>query len=251
MAETLLIQDSVGLNLSVEDTIKSDNATLTVTVEMVLHEKTSEQAQTEITTGLNGVVVGEWEVINIHKYNDSSGLEKWNVAAKIRVPEKSLSDLSNKCRAVSKPGLQFKVKNVDYTPTTNEYEGFYQILRRQLYAKINEEIALLKEMTSRVYRISSLNFRTVTETNQSQVETTSPFNVVKHYSGNANQVQAFACAAPGSPMGSGGGNVEVTEDDQDDSSGFSVSQKVTMTANVNLLTVSLASVPSNSTLEWF
>ena len=246
MNENKIITNTIQLNLSVEDVIKSDMANLTVNVEMVVQNRTTDEARDDILSGLKNIVNADWDISNLKRFNDSSGLEKWLVLAKIRVNERDLSNLGQKCRSVSRAGLQFKVNDVNYTPTVSEYEDFYLNLRKEIYKRVNQEIAVLSEINNRVYNLAGINFNTSTE---DQGEALNPFNVAKYYSGNERaqapgrpmQAQVMACATAsnsgiGSFGGALGGGSDGDDSETDGNEGFSVSQKIKMFANVTLAT---------------
>lgn len=243
-----VIQDSIVIKLQVEDTIKATKANLVVSVEMVLQNKTTEEGRADILSGLQSIVNTNWDIANIHRFNDSSGLEKWNVLAQIRVTETELGDLTGKCQNASRPGLQFKVKNVSYIPSVEEYETFYSLLRTKLYTKIKNEIKVIFDETGQKFRIGNANFGI------SGTEAINPFDVSKFYSGNSapephrkgGGAQIMACAASTSITnssnfyGNGGNNGDDgTSSPSEGNSGgdFSVSQKITMIANVNLASI--------------
>jgi hypothetical protein len=223
--------DSITVNFEVEDWIETAEADISLRIDAAIEAKDAVAARDKIVDALKGILDVQWRFINLQKYTDSTGFERWQAVVQQRIAEKEINGMASRCKAVSKPGLQIRVSKVDYTPTKAELENKNAELRKMLYTRIGTELTSLFKAFGRVYRVGSVRF------SAGQVsEALSPFEIATQYSGNSPKGGKFAAAASLEATNFGGGNNLGGEETAggDDVTGFSVSRKVAMTAQAVL-----------------
>ncbi|HET8728534.1 MAG TPA: hypothetical protein VFO41_13570 [Alphaproteobacteria bacterium] len=203
------IMDQVVLTLSAEDWVESDTARVTVGIDAALPGSDAATVRSEMMDALGQLAPdAEWRFVRFDRGRDESGLERWNAAAEARLPETALGGLEGKADEASRPGLQVRVENTDFSPTLAETETVKAQLRSEVYARAGEELQRLNQaFPDRGYRVATIDF------------------VNQPYHPMMDAQPAYARAAPmaAESVGSGGG--------------FSVSEKLTVTAQVVLQTL--------------
>ena len=214
--------DNISLSFTVEDWINSDTAEITMSVNASTEGQDGLDLRTEIKEALELLVNTEWRFIDISRNTGRSGLEEWNVTAQARVEEKDLNNLHSRAKELGRKGLQYRVGNVDFTPTKEQFEVFNRSLRNKINALIKAELSVLQaELPDRKWRVSAINYN--------GVQALGPFEITRQYSGNAIAAAAF--------VDDGGNNINNNNNDVDDFGGFEVSQKIELSATVTVASV--------------
>ena len=151
--------DNISLSFTVEDWINSNTAEVTMTVSASTEGRDGLDLRTEIKEALETLVNTEWRFIDINRSTGRSGLEEWNVTAQARVEEKDLNNLPSRAKDLGRKGLQYRVGNVDFTPTKIQFEGLYRDLRSKINRLIEAEIKTLQtELPGRKWRVSAITY---------------------------------------------------------------------------------------------
>lgn len=151
--------DNISLSFTVEDWINSDTAEVTMSVNASTEGQDGLDLRTEIKEALESLVDTEWRFIDINRSTGRSGLEEWNVTAQARVEEKDLNNLPSRAKELGRKGLQYRVGNVDFTPTKEQFEDLYRNLRSKINGLINEELRTLStELPDRKWRVGAVNY---------------------------------------------------------------------------------------------
>lgn len=212
-----IIQDSVSIEVSVEESIVSD--TVKVSMEVVLATKAEDATDVRgtILTGLKAVLDVDWAFTRLDRNTDRSGLEFVEATATARVPEGQLAGLDAKSKSASREGFQVTVGELDYNPARNVIDATVVELRKRIYAKAQEEANTLNELiandTNGKWRVAGVHFghggpRMKTANSRMMLESAMP------------------AAASYGDMGGGGESLDLT-------------QKVGLTATVSLQRVVL------------
>ena len=219
--------DMVQLQFEVENWISSETAEVTVNISASTAGDDGVNLREEITDSLEELVKGvDWRFVNVDRSVNQSGMEEWAIQAQARVVEDNLNDINNQAKDLGRAGLQFRVGFVDFTPTKEQYEELNASLRQRLYKMATEELKRLNsEVSGRRWRVATV-----------------------HFGGGAGHARAqrgpmAMPAAQNMIMASGA--IEGVGYDGDDLaaggsqgfSGFEVSEKVIMTANVSFQSV--------------
>ena len=210
--------DNINLSFTVEDWINSNTAEVTMTVNASTEGQDGLDLRTEIKEALESLVDTEWRFIDISRNTGRSGLEEWNVTAQARVEEKDLNNLPSRAKELGRKGLQYRVGNVDFTPTKEQFEDLYRNLRSKINGLINEELGTLStELPDRKWRVGAVNYNF----GQGSLAVAGGRNVMMAMSANAVPDMGFD-----DDVGSAG-----------DFGGFEVSQKIELSATVIVASV--------------
>ncbi len=210
--------DNINLSFTVEDWINSNTAEVTMTVNASTEGQDGLDLRTEIKEALETLIDTEWRFIDISRNTGRSGLEEWNVMAQARVEEKDLNNLPSRAKELGRKGLQYRVGNVDFTPTKEQFEVLYGELRSKINGLISEELSTLNtELSGRKWRVGAVNY------NFGHVP-------MAHARGGNAMMAMSVSAVPDmdfEDVGSGAG----------DFGGFEVSQKIELSATVTVASV--------------
>jgi len=200
---------NITFQLQTEQWATTSAALVTVSVDATLDKLGLAEARQQLLAKLNELTNKvDWHITVFSRNQNDSGLEQLHVEAQARIPEYNLVNLRDKAKNISKPGLNFKIVNFDFTPSLAEMENIKSSLRSKLYQDAKDEIVRVnKVFPEQPYYLHTIDF-------QAMDPQPLPFANVALYSGSGG-------GAPGrvdkAPM-------------------LAVSSKLQMFANVNLAT---------------
>ena len=135
--------NEVTFHLTAEKWVQTTTAKITISINATLNNKTLSQMREQIMANLNKITKGQWHITDFERSQDSSGLEKLYVEAEARVNESSLTNVNTEAQALSVPGVKYKVKNIDFTPSMKDIEEAKKDLRKTIYQDASTEISTL------------------------------------------------------------------------------------------------------------
>ncbi len=151
--------DLVYLDLATDGFVTTQTAKVMMTVDAAATDAQSGDLRETMQKAVAGLVKGDWKLTSINRTSDEAGLTRWQANYEARLSESALSGLSEKAQKASKPGMQLRVTNIDFTPTLAETEARRAELRAELYKRANEELARLNaSLPGRSYRIAGISF---------------------------------------------------------------------------------------------
>lgn len=154
------IDDQVILELTVEDWVETETATVVIAADLAITAGgfgTAREALEAELKGLSGAA--PWRLTRFDKLRDEAGYERWRVLAEARLPGSALSALGGKVTKASKPGRGFRINHIDYAPNLGEREAALAKLRARLYGLAGQEIAALnKAFPRRGFRLGAIEF---------------------------------------------------------------------------------------------
>lgn len=224
----MILQDEIHFSLFSERAVVTDTVKVNVQVILSVSGESDDQSNVRetILTSLKTIIDGDWGFTSLDRSVDRSGFEVISAVAQIRVKESEVNGITRRAKEISKPGLQLTVQNVDYNPTPAALEEARTALRKELLQKIQKEVVTYNKLfggddfnhnvTEGVWRISNVQF----------YEQSAPTSRPK---GGARTLAASAVAMA---YDSAGGS---------DDSGLELTQKVGLTANVDLARVAVKS----------
>ena len=226
MAQISIPMDTVSLSFTVEDWISAAKARVTVQIYCSFAGTIGQtEVREEIRQALAKMHDVEWRFLNLNRFRDNAGMERWEAVVEHRIEESKLSDLRTTAKKVSRQGMKLEVKDVDFTPTAEEFEVLYAELRHRLYTKVASEIASLNaSFSGRAFRLSSVQFHP--NANAQRLEPT--YGSTRNLRASSQSVMIAASSAQYS---------DDEADEADGGSGFAVSQKVVMSASAVLASV--------------
>lgn len=154
------VTDSVSLNLSVEDWVKTETALVSLIVDVAGASANGGTVRSEILKAVAGLAdKAEWRITAMDTQSDSAGLERWQAELQARLPEGQLAALGERAKKASRPGLQVRVGGVAFDPTLAELETARGALRGRLYAQVDAELKRLNAaFPGRTYRVGAIDF---------------------------------------------------------------------------------------------
>lgn len=148
------IQDTVNIELTVEEAIVSDTVKVSVNVVLASKAEDATDVRGTITAALKTLVDIDWAFTKLDRKTNRSGLEEVEATATARVSEAFLAGLDARAKEVSKEGLQLKVSDLDYNPARNVVEEAVLRLRKEIYTKAMAEVATLNEVAEYADQVS-------------------------------------------------------------------------------------------------
>jgi len=199
--------DTVSMSLALEDWVQTQTARTELAIDAAMPGSDAGKVRGDMLSAVKSLAQNaEWRFTRFDRDQDSSGLEHWHAVLEARLPETQLGGLSDRAKQASRPGLQVRVQNVDFSPTLAEIEATKAKLRGDLYKRVNDALSQLNQAEpDRKYRIQNINFGY------------QPIAPVPQY---MNMMAKAASAA--APMQDGGG--------------IEMSQKIQVNANVTFAT---------------
>lgn len=154
-----LVLDKVLFQVSAKQWVTTQSALLGVNISVTLANADLVKARAEIMEHLNKIAQGDWHLIAFDRSQDSSGLEKLDVQAQVRVDQTALTDIYQNAKAVTVPGAKYEVASVEFKPSLEETQVVLAKVRDQLYQQVNDEIARMnKAYPTQNYSVSNLVF---------------------------------------------------------------------------------------------
>ncbi len=152
--------DQIVLRLSQEDYVTAKTARVTLNVTAAQKGSDAGKIRADMLVVVAKVNKdANWRVISFDQSKDDAGLVRWNAQLEARLPETALGKLDETVQSISKPGVQFKVGEIDFSPTLAEQEAGYAKLREQIYQRAQEELARINtQFKGRTYRIARVDF---------------------------------------------------------------------------------------------
>jgi hypothetical protein len=155
------VMDEVTLELSAEDWVVTETALVTVVADAAAADAQAGVARGDLLAAVSGLVPqAEWRIVSFDRFTDQAGLDRWQAVAQARLPETEVGGLGEKARELSRPGLQIRVRSIEFTPTLAEVEAVRARLRAEIYRRADEEIAALeRSFGDRDFRIGAIRFQ--------------------------------------------------------------------------------------------
>lgn len=152
--------DTVSLSLALEDWVETQTARTELAIDAAMPGSDAGKVRGDMLSAVKSLAQNaEWRFTRFDRDQDASGLEHWHAVLEARLPETQLGGLSDRAKQASKPGLQIRVQNVDFTPTLAETEATRGKLRGEMYKRVNEALAQLNQAEpDRKFRIQNINF---------------------------------------------------------------------------------------------
>lgn len=153
------VLDKVYLSVSAKQWVKTETALLQVVVSATLNDADMVKTRGQIMTQLQSIAKGEWHITQFNRSQDSSGLEKLTVRAQARIEQTQLNQVYQRAKSVSKPGLTYRISQINFEPGIADIEKGKVALREKLYQQVTAEIAQLnKQYPNQHYTLNQLIF---------------------------------------------------------------------------------------------
>lgn len=152
--------NQITLQLNVEDWVTAKTAKVTVAMNAALSKKGLEEIHKDLFANLNKIAAGaDWHITVFERSKDQSGLEQVHIMAEARMTEDKLPKLRDAAKAVSKPGENYEVTDIDFSPSLAEFEEMHKVLRGRIYSQAKTELAAINQLyPEQHYFLHTINF---------------------------------------------------------------------------------------------
>ena len=124
----------------------TDSARAVIVVDAILKDHQLEKSRQQIMQNLSGLVSNvKWVIIKLNRGQDQSGLAKLHLLAQARVPNSQVNRLQQEVKKLSKPGQQYKIAQMDFTPNLAEQQNVLGSLRAKIYQQVKQELKRLNQ----------------------------------------------------------------------------------------------------------
>jgi hypothetical protein len=153
------VLDNIQFQLTARDWVFTDSALLKIHISATLTNTDIVKAHQHILEQLNKIAKGDWQIIQFNRGQDSSGLEKLEVDAQIRVAQNILTNVYQQVKTVSHPGENYSVSIVEFKPSFEEMQQAKNHLREKLYKQVVQELESINKLyPSQQYSVHHLEF---------------------------------------------------------------------------------------------
>jgi hypothetical protein len=151
--------DLVTMQLQTEAWAKTTTPNVSVNIDATLDKVNVSQIREEIMGKLAKIDKDDWQISSFNQTQNESGLEEIHAIAELRMNESTLANLQTLVKDITRPGLNFKVANIDFSPAVDDLEKARAQLREKIYAMVTAEIDKLeKAYAGQKYTIHIINF---------------------------------------------------------------------------------------------
>ena len=164
-AQTVLPNDVVSFDVAAEDWVPTDTAWVTVVADSAASGDDVGAVRSNLLAGAATLAPkAHWVIVTFDRMQDSAGLDRWHAVREARLTAAELAGLADRAKTASKPGRQFRVGVIDFSPTLAETEAVKTRLRAEIYKRAEAELAALKAaVPNRSFRIGGIYFSEVPE----------------------------------------------------------------------------------------
>ena len=139
--------DKVSYQVAAEQWATTDTALVTIKVNATVKEQNLANVQQQVLTNLSKLNNNaQWHITQFDRNQNQSGLEQVSIAAQARISESQLGDIRSQLKSVSKPGESYDLANIAYVPSLAEIEKVRADLRQQIYSQAKDELARLSKV---------------------------------------------------------------------------------------------------------
>lgn len=150
---------TIQYQLQAEDWVSTSTANVMVSVDASVNQNSTATIQQQINQGLQTIAKGNWQITNLERNQDSSGLENIHVEAQARLPVASVTNVREQAFTLSKPGIKYTVTDTQYAPTQADIQAARMKLRDMLYQQIAAELKMVNQIYGdERYQLSQVTF---------------------------------------------------------------------------------------------
>lgn len=153
--------NQITMQISAQQWVNTQTAKVTVTINESLDKNQLTTAHQTILNNLNKITAKEpWQITSFTRSAAQSGLENLQATAQIRLPETELANLRDKAKAISKPGENYTITGIEFTPTLADMETARAMLRARIYNQAKTELAEInKVFPGTNFYLHAINFQ--------------------------------------------------------------------------------------------
>ena len=99
-----------------------------------------------------------WHIVSFNQAKSSSGLQNVTVLAQARLPSHDLANLSTNAARLNAQGVNYKITNINFSPSFAQIQATKSAIRQTLYKQIQAELKTINHtyspQTFHVYKIT-------------------------------------------------------------------------------------------------
>ncbi|GAB4391580.1 MAG: hypothetical protein Tsb005_01960 [Gammaproteobacteria bacterium] len=147
MSDKFMPQQQVILQLAAEQWAETHTALVVVEINATLDKAGLAQARQSILTKLSKIAVkADWHLTRFERSKTQSDLEQLTVQAEARLSADQLANLRSAAKLVSKPGENYRIANIDFSPSLADIEQAREKARENLYQQVKAEVGRLNKI---------------------------------------------------------------------------------------------------------
>ena len=152
--------DDIILEMEESLWVKAEKAKVIVSIDAAMASEEAKNLRQDVNKSLAGLSKEvDWKLTGFSRRADNTGLERWHVTAEGRLDDAQLAGLESRAKKVSRAGLQVNVAQVNFTPSPAEIEAARKELRKALYKRVTEEIAMIEAVIpTRKFEVGRIDF---------------------------------------------------------------------------------------------
>ena len=159
IADVRMPLNNVSYQLSEQQWVKTDKATLIISVNATTTDQNITKVRQSILSNLQKIETGEWHITQFNRSQTSSGLDNIAAQAEIRISDDELSNIRTQAQVVSKTGQSYRIKAINFQPDLGDVEQSKNALREEIYKQVQNELkALNASDPKQQYFVHQINF---------------------------------------------------------------------------------------------
>jgi len=148
----------VSFSLETEVWIKAKTVRVVVGISMLGKESELLNMKGEALKELEKVLETEWKITGYRRQKDSSGLIRLNLRVETRIKENRLAGIFGKIKELSREGMQFRIVNLDFSPSVEEIEKAKSRGRAKIYGMVLNEAKSISKIYGKEFNIIKIEF---------------------------------------------------------------------------------------------
>ena len=150
----------VNYPISVEQWVQTKSPNVSVNVNATLSAHNVFRARQTISHQLNKLAPhAKWRITAFNRTQNRSGLEQLQAVAQARLQGSALANLQANVKKISRPGMTYRIINIEFAPSFQEKQKARTTLRLHIYALVKQELARLnKTYPKQHYTVHNITF---------------------------------------------------------------------------------------------
>lgn len=137
---------TIHYQLTAEQWVSTSTANVIVNVDASVNQTGPDIIQQQMNQGLQTIAKGDWQIVDMQRSQDSSGLESVHMQAQARLPVAAIANIRTQAYALSKPGIKYTIADTQYQPTLADTQAARMALRQKLYQQIETELKTVNQV---------------------------------------------------------------------------------------------------------
>jgi hypothetical protein len=138
---------NITLSVTVDEFVVAETVKLIFSAQLALSgEFATVDPKNTVLESAKSIYDGDWYVTSSNRHEGPGGIEVVNYTLNVRVKDSAISAAKQKLEEANvRKGLRFELSELDYTPTQAQLEEANKELRKKIYSRANDELAILND----------------------------------------------------------------------------------------------------------